>query len=230
MQCFLTTTKTIIRATLLVLGVLLFVAVCLSFTSIPFWAHYNLSVTESTLTSDPEQVIILSGGGMPSGDGLMKVFYASKLVRKYPEMEVVIALPNDTADSAGVKNIMLYKTALAGFGVDTGKVKWLKDGYNTRTQAVASAGSKHKPTIVLTEPVHTYRAVSAFRNVGFTQVQGIATHETALGEVGLSSSKSELVEIRSLGLRYNVWSYIRYEVLVLREYTALSYYWLRGWI
>jgi hypothetical protein len=34
----------------------------------------------------------------------------------------------------------------------------------------------------------------------------------------------------SILLRYKFWTYLQYEVSILREYTALFYYKLKGWI
>mgnify|MGYP006090763245 FL=1 len=40
----------------------------------------------------------------------------------------------------------------------------------------------------------------------------------------------EDTKVRNLALRYNMWSYMQYEIIVLREYTAIAYYWMKGWI
>ena len=34
----------------------------------------------------------------------------------------------------------------------------------------------------------------------------------------------------SIMLRYQFWTQLQYEILILREYTALAYYKLSGWI
>ena len=222
--------KTILSVILVSLGVVTFAAIALAFTSLPFWAHYNLSITESTITDEPRKLIILSGGGMPSGDGMMKAYYAAKLMKEFPEMSITIAMPNDTLDSAGIKNFQIYAFALASFGIDTTNLHWLQEGHNTRTQALAAASTKSKPTIILTEPVHTHRAVLAFRKVGFSQIRGMGTHETSLGAPELSSKTAEEYQVENLDFRYNVWNYLKYEITVLREYTTIAYYWMRGWV
>ncbi len=33
-----------------------------------------------------------------------------------------------------------------------------------------------------------------------------------------------------LAIRYNFWNYLKLEITVLREYMAITWYWLRGWI
>ena len=37
-------------------------------------------------------------------------------------------------------------------------------------------------------------------------------------------------QLRSLNIRYNMWSYLKYEITVMREWCAIAYYWIRGWI
>jgi uncharacterized SAM-binding protein YcdF (DUF218 family) len=86
--------------------------------------------------------------------------------------------------------------------------------------------------IVVSSPEHMYRAVKSFEKVGFESVGSYPTFEVPSDEELLISKEKEKKadEVHNLGLRYNLWSYMQYEIRVLREYLAITYYWLKGWI
>ena len=46
------------------------------------------------------------------------------------------------------------------------------------------------------------------------------------GKKGKKTKKAS----RSLDLRYNIWTQMKYEVIVAREYLALTFYKLKGWV
>jgi hypothetical protein len=79
-----------------------------------------------------------------------------------------------------------------------------------------------------------YRAVRVFRKAGFVNVGGMPSFEKSIEEeILLKKHKNQKItdiESQQLNLRYNVWNYMKYEITVLREYTALAYYKFRGWI
>lgn len=63
-------------------------------------------------------------------------------------------------------------------------------------------------------------------------MNGLPAFESAFEEQLLIQSRGKKKPSKSLNenldLRYNMWSYLQYEVKVLREYTAIIYYKLRG--
>jgi uncharacterized SAM-binding protein YcdF (DUF218 family) len=85
--------------------------------------------------------------------------------------------------------------------------------------------------LLITSPEHMYRSIKTFEDVGFTDIAGNATFEKPLDEDKVKGKgKARGKEVENLGFRYNMWSYLQYEIIVLREYTAIAYYKLKGWI
>jgi len=96
---------------------------------------------------------------------------------------------------------------------------------------------KIKPSIlIVTSPEHLRRAVLAFRKAGFIKVDGIPALEEAI-ESDLSFKGRRLggrLWVPDIGnnitLRYQFWTQLHYEELILRAVFALGYYKLKGWI
>ena len=72
------------------------------------------------------------------------------------------------------------------------------------------------------------RAAACFKSEGFQFVGGSPAFEHDLTPESLKEDKEYFAP--SLAWRYNLWSYLQYEIRVAREYVALTYYELRGWI
>ncbi|MFH1936694.1 MAG: ElyC/SanA/YdcF family protein, partial [Bacteroidota bacterium] len=90
--------------------------------------------------------------------------------------------------------------------------------------------------LLITSPEHLYRAVLTFRKAGFEQVNGLPAFESDV-ESDISFSSKKLGGRRwvpdvgeSITLRYQFWTQLQYEILILREWMAIGYYWLMGWI
>ena len=125
-------------------------------------------------------------------------------------------------------------------GIDSNRITYENKGTNTYSQAVnirKMFGRKGADTIcmsIVTSPENVFRSVRTFRRQGFCFVGGMAAFDEAIPEqmlVKKARNKKQLEkEIKQLNLRYNMWNYLKYEVTVLREYTAISYYKLRGWM
>ena len=76
-----------------------------------------------------------------------------------------------------------------------------------------------------------YRSIKSFKKAGFIHVSGFAAFEKPVDEEKvMDKENTKDTRVRNLSLRYNMWSYLHYELLVLREYCAISYYKLKGWI
>jgi len=78
--------------------------------------------------------------------------------------------------------------------------------------------------------------VLVFRKAGFERVDGLPAFESSL-ESDFSFSARRLggrVWIPDVGesqtLRYRFWNYIKYEFDIIREWVAIAYYWIMGWI
>ena len=217
-----------------ILGLIAFLMLVLSFTSLPYHAYHHLGTTNSTLTCDPDIIILLGGSGMPSPDGLIRTYYTAQAAVKYSETDIIIAHPYGVNDSLGQLKLMAKE--LVYKGVDSSRIAFEPYGFNTRSQALniaaMYAGEKqHLTLLLITSPEHMYRSVKTFNKAGFPHVGGFSAFERPIDEEKvIDITDREDVRIRSLSLRYNIWSYLQYELIVLKEYTAIVYYKLKGWI
>jgi uncharacterized SAM-binding protein YcdF (DUF218 family) len=127
-------------------------------------------------------------------------------------------------------------------GIDSLRIKFENTGRNTREQAskltLKPIGlNPGNPVILVTAPEHMRRAVLTFKKLGFKHVYGKPTFEVALGAADLTYTANEVKGnnyVPSVGnnlqVRYQFWSHLKLEVMVIREYLGLAYYKLRGWI
>lgn len=217
-----------------VLGGCFFFLLFLSFTDLPYYAYHWLGTSSPKLKEKPAIIVLLGGGGMPSPDGFMRCYYASKAAAEYPDAKVVIALPSN--DDGSNTQLELMRKELMLHEVDSTRILFESEGFNTRSQAehlATTVGSAKgsTPLLIITSPEHMYRAVETFKMLGFTDVGGEAAFEEPVNEKKTKDNQgTKDVRVRSVSLRYNMWSYLNYELLVLREYTAITYYWIKGWI
>lgn len=218
----------------MVMGMVGLSMVLLSFTSLPFRAHRWLGVAGGLAKPEVEAIVVLSGSGMPSGPELMRCHEAALRAKLAPEAMVILLLPLDTTLERAMKEELVTK------GVALGRIQSLLHGRNTREQAMDLASSlpawKGKPIALVTAPENMYRSLLTFRKLGFTDVNGAPTFDHALfsslayshREIG---GKAYLPDLADQGnLRYNFWNYLKLEITCLREYAALAYYKLNGWI
>src|SRR5256885_1887155 len=69
----------------LAFGVLSFILFVLSFTDLPYYAYYYLGTSNKDVTTNPDVIVVLGGGGMPSPDGLIRTYYASLAALNYKD-------------------------------------------------------------------------------------------------------------------------------------------------
>lgn len=223
-----------LRRVSLVLGSLALLMLVLAFTRLPFDAHRWLGTAGGLCIQPPELILVLSGSGMPSGPELMRCDAAASWARVSPAAEVVLALPADTMLAAA----MVHELGLKGVAPD--RITLLMLGRNTREQALhastALPQALHRQVALVTAPEHMYRALLTFRKLGFTRIAGAPAFEHALfedlryahGDIG---GKRYVPDVSGqLSLRYDVWNRLKLEITCLREWTALAYYSLNGWI
>lgn len=228
------TTKKWLRRLLLGCGIFFCFLLALSFTDIPYYAYHWLGTTSPKLNKKPDLVVLLGGAGMPSPDGFIRCYYAGKAAAEYPDAKLIIALPYN--EDGSTTQLQLMSKELQLHGVDSMRISFEPEGFNTHSQAahIAAAYPAGKSTLsllIVTSPEHMYRAVKTFKKAGFVNVGGEAAFEDPVNEKKVQdTSKTKDRRVKSLSLRYNMWSYLNYELLVLREYTAITYYWLKGWI
>lgn len=245
----------VLKYMLIVVGTIASVMVILAFTTAPFWTWYNMSVKEAGIHRPPDYIVVMGGGGMPSQSGLMRCWYGSLIAGKYANARVIIALPGDSRDSLSSVNQMKKEMELRGIA---GERIFLEDsGTNTRAEALnvlklisnieqrivnnernrhSSFVTRHSSLLIVTSPQHLLRSVLTFRKAGFLKVDGLPSFEKTI-EANLDFNAKKLGSRpwvpdvgQNLAVRYQFWMQMEYEFLVLREYMALAYYKLQGWI
>jgi uncharacterized SAM-binding protein YcdF (DUF218 family) len=215
------------------LGVVFLFGWLLSFTDIPYNLYYRLGTYNCELEKEPNYIVLMGGGGMPSADGLLRCHFAASAWLFTPNAHVFVVIPSDTTNIYGSPEKQMAREIIMR-GVDSSKILFEINGYNTQSQAMEIGklfNNEAKDTIALrliTTPEHMYRSVKVFRKVGFKYVGGTPTFETGLKEKKLL--KNEMDQPFFLNIRYNMWSYMKYEITVVRECFAIIYYKLRGWI
>ncbi len=211
--------------------------VILAFTTLPYWGYHWLGTSKSQLKWEPDVIIQLGGGGMPSESNLMRSWYTAKASSQFPNCNVIIAMPGDIKDSLSTPVKMKKELILRG--VIPSNINYENKGTNTRAQALYCYQLLNDSTSILliTSPEHMRRSVLCFSKVGFKKVNALPAFENA-SEADLTFKGDKLggngMPIpdvgKSITLRYQVWNHLKYEIILLREYTAITYYKLRGWI
>jgi uncharacterized SAM-binding protein YcdF (DUF218 family) len=226
--------KVLVRGVLVVLGAIALTLVLLAFTRIPFDAHRWLGTAGGICISVPKTIVLLGGSGMPSGPELMRCNMAAQLCSQNVSANVILLLPQDTALAQDMTAELVQK------GVPRNRIYWLLHGRNTREQALdlaqAAPNLVTNPITLVSAPENMYRSLLTFRKAGFKEVCGSPTFEHALfddlrydhGRIGGNGYIPDVS--RSLNLRYNFWNYLKLEITCIREYVALAYYRLNGWI
>ncbi len=250
--------KKFLKIFMISMGGMFALIIILAFTSGPFWMWYGLSVSKASLNRPPDYIVVLGGGGMPSESGLMRCWYAAKTANYFNRAKVIVALPGNTRDSLSSINGM--KKELVIRGVAPERIIFEDSGTNTRAEALNVLNiisnidqrisnvevdhnskfnvqySKFKSLLIVTSPEHLRRAVLTFRKAGFLKVDGVPAFEEAI-ESDLSFKGRKLggrLWVPDIGnnitLRYQFWTQLHYEELIIREFFALGYYWIQGWI
>lgn len=228
-----------IKILLLATGSFFIILCILAFTTLPFWAYYSLGTSGSRITKNPSVIIMLGGAGIPSGDGLIRSYYTAKLAASNPGAKIIIAMPGNLTDSVSAPRLVAGELKLRG--ILTQPVLFENKGRNTREQAQLLATGQgasyvNQPVTLVTSPEHMKRAVLTFRKCGFINVSGLPAFEYALDadltfpDSDLKGNKIAPPIGRNLQVRYQFWNHLKYEILVVREYVALAYYKLRGWV
>lgn len=223
-----------LRVLCLVLGAIALAMLVMAFTRLPFDAHRWLGTAGGTCEGEPAAIILLAGSGMPSGPELMRCDAAAALARQALSAPVVLLSPGDST----LADAMVEELGLKG--VPRGRITVVAHGRNTREQALDLL--RHEPGMVplqialVTVPENMYRTLLTFRKAGFSQVCGMPAFDHALFDdlryahhaIGGRVHVPDVSD--NLDLRYNFWNRLKLEITCLREYTALAYYKLNGWV
>ncbi len=234
MQKLFSILKQIFRWIFLTLGAFTFFLLVLSFTRVPYDVMAWLGRSGSKYDFKPDAIVFLGGSGMPSEANLIRLYYTSAMAARFPESGVWIIHPKDTVVIAAMLNeLILHK-------VDSLRIHIEKRGTNTREQALCLAhdfpGLLKQNVVFITSPENMRRTTATFRKVGFMHVGGEAASENAMFvdldfDFKKLGGKKYVPDVSdNLGLRYNFWNYLKLEINCLREFTAILYYKLNGWI
>lgn len=223
--------RTFAKSWLYGMGVLSSIFLCLALTDLPYRAYQQLkSIEVGSSASQVRAIVVFSGVGMPSGEGLMQLRSVQQLHASMPSAQVWVFSP--TRDSIATDQLKRYQEELSRLGVSDSLVTLISSGNNTRTQSqdlAAIIGEEGGSIALVTVPIQQYRARRACQRLGIKVVGFGYMEDQPLPNEVLTDSKG-LVGRLSILLRYKWWSYLQLEIKVMREYTAIAYYWLRGWI
>ncbi len=227
------------KSILLIFGIIYLLLVVFAFTSGPFWVYYWLGTSNIKPVENTEYFLLLGGGGMPEESNLMRSYYAAEAALKVPDAKIIIALPGDTGNAES--SICLLAHELMVKGVSPERIIYEPHGTNTRAQALRISalninGIKEKDVTIITSPEHMKRSILTFRKLGFANVDGYpAFHMAIESDIKFDNRKiggrNYIPDIgNNISFRYRFWTHLKYEILIIREFAALFYYKLNGWI
>ena len=209
------------------------IMILLAFTRIPFDAHRALASIDRTCTDQVDRIVILGGSGMPSGPELLRLHHGALEAARSPDATIHVVHPKDTVVMQEMVNELILKS------VEPDRIVRILEGTNTREQAIALAAAieaKDERIAIVTAPENMYRTIRSFEKVGFENVCGTPAFDHAMfvdldydhRRIGGNKAVPDVSE--NLDLRYNFWNYLKLEITCLREYVAIAYYELNGWI
>jgi hypothetical protein len=191
------------------------VLLVLACTRVPYDVHCWLGSSAGFADPPPNTILVLGGSGMPSGP---------ELLRLHP-------------DTAGTMRQMVSELLLRR--VEPQRIHTLPFGENTREQALVLARQPLEAlgtVAVVTAPENMYRSVHAFRKAGVSKVYGdpawdhAMQHDFAYAHEAIGGKAWAPDVSESPGLRYTFWNYLKLEITCLREFVAIAYYRLNGWL
>ncbi|MBN2635084.1 MAG: YdcF family protein [Prolixibacteraceae bacterium] len=227
----------ILRRIFVLIGIFFLLCILLALTEQPFWGYHWLGTSKSELKWQPETIVFLGGGGMPSQSNLMRCWYAEKASKSFPDAKVIIAVPGLIEDSLSTPQLIYKELILRG--VNPENILFENESTNTRAQALNCKRlvKMQSPLLLVTSPEHMRRAVLCFQKAGFEKVNALPAFENALeadlsfDDDSLGGNKTLVPDVgNSINARYQLWNHLKYEILIAREIIALAYYKLRGWI
>ncbi|MBK9148840.1 MAG: YdcF family protein [Flavobacteriales bacterium] len=227
--------RRILRRLLVIAGAFLLLMIALAFTRMPFDAHRWLGTAAGECRGETGLIVVLGGSGMPSAPELLRLHRTAELAHAWPDAALAIVHPGDPQAIEAMRDELILR------GVDGTRILLINEGDNTRAQALA-VGARGLPnvkaisTAIVTAPENMYRSVLTFRKAGFINACGAPAWEHAMfhefnydhGAVGGKAWAPDLSD--QPALRYTFWNYLKLEVTCMREYMAIAYYWLNGWI
>lgn len=226
------------KGLLLAAGLVFMVLCIVAFTTLPYHLYHRLATYALPGKLPPKAIVMLSGAGIPSENGLIRAYFTASLAERYPDAKIIIAAPGDLSDS--MSDPVQISRELILRGVNPQKISFEAVGKNTRGQAMnlisgSGKGLRNSNILLVTSPEHVKRAVKTFRRAGFSWVCAIPTFESSLSDdltfddTDLKGNKMVPPIGGNMQLRYQFWNHLKYEIIIIREYFALGFYKLKGW-
>jgi uncharacterized SAM-binding protein YcdF (DUF218 family) len=234
-------TGRVVHIILSLAGGVLLLSFILAFTTRPYYTHHWLGTGIENTCFEPEAIVLFGAGGMPSGDNMVRIYYAAEASLQFPECPLFICLPGDKTEEKGSLQMIVMELVIRG--VDPVMIRYIPEGKNTRAQALELASTENGKLLpacllVITSPGHMRRSILTLKKAGFDSLIPFPAFEIPL-EGELRFDDDELGGERrfispstgqTLTLRYEIWTQLNYQLICAREFMALGYYWLRGWI
>lgn len=222
-----------LRCLVVLVGGLALVLAMMAFTRIPFDAHRWLGTAAGECSGIVDRIVVLGGSGMPSGPELLRLHRAAQLAAEFQAAPVVIVHPGEPVVLAEMVGELVLR------GVAEERITALNEGDNTREQALVLARAERSRAgrmAVITAPENMYRTIRCFRRAGLSGACAEPAWDHAMyHDFGYAhkavGGKTYVPDVsRNLSLRYTFWNYLKLEITCLREYVAIGYYRLNGWI
>ena len=182
-----------------------------------------LQMPEVTPQEIPRNLVVLGGGGIPSGSTLLRTYSAAQYGKNLTGTTFIVALPAD--GNPETSSVGRMRDELVLRGIPSAAIRLEYHGLNTYEQALnvqhmLGPEALDQPILIVTSGYHMRRAVLCFRNLGFTNVSGL-----------LASDIGAEAEIGPWGwLRYGAWANLERGIRVSRELAALAAYKFEDWI
>lgn len=226
--------KKVLQIFFVIFGSIAFLMSVIAFTPIPYNIRQWLATSVSSYKFEPQYIIMLGGSGMPSEDNLIRLYYTSEIAAEFPCSKIIIAHPYDSLVQCLMKNELEIR------GIDISRVLFEECGTNTRSQVInikdTFSQTINSNCLIVSSPEQMYRSVKAFRKSGFKKVGGQPAMPCDMF-IDLSYNSRKLKGLKyvpdvgeNLSLRYNFWNYLKLEITCMREFTAILYYKINGWI
>lgn len=170
--------------------------------------------------TNPRYIVVLGGGGIPSGNTLLRTWHAARFGKGLTGTTFIVSLPADAAPENNSVGRMRDELVLRG--IPATSIQMETRGLNTHEQAVNVRNMirADSTVVVVTSGFHMRRALLSFQKAGFNHVDGLYAYS-----IGAEADAGA-----NMWLRYSVWGNWSREAEICRELVALGVYKLRGWI
>lgn len=238
---------------ILLVGVTALLGAALQFTPWPWRAYRWLGTTANPSPRPPTHILVMGGSGIPGESGLMRTFYGAQAATRHPHAELLVAMPLAADESEASQ---AYLDEMARRGVPHQHMHILDRGRNTREQALRLADylgdtADEATVLIVSNPEHIRRCAAALRKADIRHLAVMPAHAFSIEDslpwraadldapiTDSPPAASESTTVAkwvpdvggSMVLRYNLWAHLGYTLDVAREWAALVYYRLRGWI